>query len=260
MSDPGVSDRILNVIQLPIDEKIAEILAKLASSANFVLSAAPGAGKTTRLPPALLNRTSKQVWVLEPRRMSAIAAAHRIAEEQGWRVGEEVGYQVRFENKTSPRTRLIFLTEALLARKILQDPNLRDVGIIVLDEFHERSMHVDLSLGLLKELQMLSRPDLQIVVMSATLDVKAVSQFLDDAPIIDVEGRLFDLQISKSKQSQILRTDFQFIERVAETIKKQAKVGRDILVFLPGQSEILRLQKNLEIWSQENNFLLVPLH
>jgi ATP-dependent helicase HrpB len=248
------------VDHLPIDDKITEILAALKNADSLVLAASPGAGKTTRLPPALLSQTSKQVWVLEPRRMSTLAAAHRIAEEQGWRVGDEVGYQVRFENKTSKNTRLVFLTEALLARKLLQDPDLANVGIVVLDEFHERSVHVDLALGLLKELQLLSRPDLKLVVMSATLDVHAVSQFLGQAPIIEVPGRLFDLEIVKSQQSQLLRTDYQFIDKVFEAIKKSFHSSRDILVFLPGLSEISRLQKRLEEWSKENNSLVCALH
>ncbi len=194
--------------------------------------------------------------------MASIAAAQRIAEENNWELGRQVGYQVRFENKTSKETRLIFLTEALLARKILQDPDLKNVGMIVLDEFHERSIHVDLALGLLKELQMLSRPDLKIIVMSATLDVHAVSDFLDQAPIVDVPGRLFDLQILKSKHSQLLRTDFHFIKRVEEAIKAEVNArpgGRDILVFLPGNSEISRVQKALGNWAHEKNILLMTL-
>lgn len=253
------------MIALPIDEKIPSILELLKSTSNLVLSAAPGAGKTTRLPPALtklIAGTHQQVWVLEPRRMAAIAAAHRIAEEQNWKLGQEVGYQVRFDSNTSANTRLIFLTEALLARKILQDPELKDVGIIVLDEFHERSIHVDLALGLLKELQMLSRPDLQIVVMSATLNAKPLSDFLDSCPVIDVPGKLFELDILKVKQSQLLRTDQQFIERMIEQIKSQvlnSPQGKDILVFLPGMSEISRVQNQLEAWALEKNILLLPL-
>ncbi len=248
----------IQLIQLPIDEQLSEAMRLLTQNQNLVVSASPGAGKTTRLPPALLELTDKEVWVLEPRRMSAVAAATRIAEEQRWELGREVGYQVRFESKTSKNTRLVFLTEALLARKILQDPELKNVGIIVLDEFHERSIHVDLALGLLKELQMMSRPDLKIVVMSATLDVEAVSKFLDGAPILDVPGRLFDLQVSKSKQSQLLRTDFQFIKRVEEAITKNPN-ERDVLVFLPGLSEISRVEKALENWAREKDIFVFIL-
>ncbi len=251
-----------SLLALPIDEKLSEILQVLKLSSNLVLSAAPGAGKTTRLPPALLELTKKEVWILEPRRMAAVAAANRIAEEQGWEVGVQVGYQVRFENRTSRTTRLIFLTEALLARKILQDAELKSVGIIVLDEFHERSIHVDLALGLLKEMQTLSRSDLKIVVMSATLDVKKISHFLENAPIINVPGRNFELQILKSKQCQLLRTDFQFIDRVEEAIRSEVMkqpMGKDILVFLPGTSEISRCERALADWSKSKDILLLTL-
>lgn len=250
------------MINLPIDEQIPNILKLLTESSSLVLSASPGAGKTTRLPPALLQITNKQVWVLEPRRMAAVAASYRIAEEQRWKVGQEVGFQVRFEDQTSSKTRLIFLTEALLARKILQDPELKDVGIVVLDEFHERSIHIDIALGLLKELQILSRPDLKIVVMSATLNAKPLSDFLETAPVVEVPGKLFELQIIKSKQSLSLRTDYQFIERVCDSIKSQIlsrPKGRDILVFLPGMSEISRVQRALETWVNERDLLLLSL-
>ncbi len=247
---------------LPIDEKLAEIVGLLKSHSNLVLSAAPGAGKTTRLPPILLELTEKEVWVLEPRRMAAVAAATRIAEEQNWELGKEVGYQVRFENRTSKCTKLIFLTEALLARKIIQDPELKNVGLVVLDEFHERSIHIDLALGLLKEIQSLSRPDLKILVMSATLDLEKVSAFLDHAPTLCVSGQSFALTLLKSKQSQLLRTDFHFIKRVEEAIRSEIlrnPKGRDILVFLPGASEIFRVEKALADWALKKDFLIFNL-
>lgn len=248
------------MIRLPIDELIPDILNQLQE--NLVLVAAPGAGKTTRLPPALLSKTDKQVLVLEPRRMAAVAAAHRIAEENNWQVGEQVGYQVRFENKTSAKTRLIFKTEALLSRQILSDPELRDVGVVVLDEFHERSIHVDLALGLLRELQLVSRPDLKIVVMSATLDAAAVAEHLGGAPIVDSPGRLFDLQLQKTKDSQLIRTDHRFVDRMCAQIKSvyESEKRRDILVFLPGQSEIRRVQNQLADWSARSQARVLPLY
>ena len=124
---------------LPIDDFITEILQQLKSHRNLVLVAEPGAGKTTRVPPALLKMTQQKILVLEPRRMAALAAATRISQEQNFQLGREVGYQVRFENKTDSSTRLIFMTEALLAKKILQDPTLEGIDIVLLDEFHERS-------------------------------------------------------------------------------------------------------------------------
>lgn len=235
-------------IALPIDEIIPSFRDALAKSPALVLSAAPGAGKTTRIPPEILNLTDKEVWVLEPRRIAAISAAQRIAEENGWQLGREVGYQVRFENKSSRETRLLFLTEALLMRKLLQDPELSRVGCVVLDEFHERSLHVDLALGALRELQQLARPDLKIVVMSATLDAKPLSSYLGDAPVIDSPGKIFPLTIRYEEKTQLLQTNPDFIDRMRKLIGKALQENKegDLLCFLPGRGEIERLRSALE--------------
>lgn len=250
------------MISLPIDLQISEIKKALGEHQNLVLTAAPGAGKTTRVPPALADLTEKQIWVLEPRRMAAVAAAHRIAEEQNWKLGDQIGYAVRFDSKYSKKTKIVFLTEALLARKMMADPELSDCGIIVLDEFHERSIHVDLALGLVKELQMLSRPDLKIIVMSATLETQALSAYLDNAPIISVPGRLFEIQKVYSKKNQLMRTDPLFVTHVVQTLKEHlasSPKARDVLVFLPGMSEIFRIQKVIaeQAWAQD--LLVLPL-
>lgn len=249
-----------SLISLPIDDFTPAIEKILKSSENLVITAAPGAGKTTRLPPALLNVVAKKIIVLEPRRMAAIAAAHRIAEEQGWQVGNEVGYQVRFANKTSPQTRLIFMTEALLARQMMADPELTNVDLVILDEFHERSMHVDLALGLLRELQELGR-SIKILVMSATLEADKIASYLNDCPVIEVPGKLFELDIRYQKNSQVLQTLPSFYDNLVQTIKEaQAKTDKDILVFLPGVGEIDRAQNALQNWADEKNLVLVPLH
>lgn len=248
------------LISLPIDEFVPAIQNALKAEDNLVITAAPGAGKTTRLPPALLQVVAKKVLVLEPRRMAAIAAAHRIAEEMGWQVGQEIGYQVRFANRTSKNTRLIFMTEALLARQMIQDPELSDVDMVILDEFHERSMHVDLALGLLKELQELGR-SIKILVMSATLEADKIASYLNNCPAIQVPGKLFDLDIRYQKNSQLLQTSFQFFDNLIQTIKDaQLNTTKDILVFLPGVGEIDRTQNLLENWASEKNIELVPLH
>ncbi|AHZ83500.1 ATP-dependent RNA helicase HrpB [Bdellovibrio bacteriovorus] len=245
---------------LPIDSFVPEIQSLLKNGQNLVITAAPGAGKTTRLPPALLQVTSKKVIVLEPRRMAAIAAAHRIAEEQGWQVGEEIGYQVRFANKTSNKTRLVFMTEALLARQMIDDPELSDVELVILDEFHERSMHVDLALGLLRELQELGR-DIKILVMSATLEAEKIASYLGDCPIVSVPGKLFELDVRYQKGSQQLQTFPQFFDAVAQTVKDaQLQTRHDILVFLPGVGEIDRAKDALQSWADSKNIELVPLH
>ena len=161
---------------LPVDALLAPILDKLSKGSNLVLEAAPGAGKTTRVPPALLGLTRKEVWVLEPRRIAARMAARRVAQELGEALGETVGYQVRFEEVSGPKTRLRFLTEGVLTRRIHSDPTLSAAGIVVLDEFHERHMDADLALAILLHLQRTSRPDLRLLVMSATLDAAPIAR------------------------------------------------------------------------------------
>jgi ATP-dependent helicase HrpB len=158
---------------------------RLTSSSN----APPGAGKTTRVPPAILGFVSGEVIVLEPRRIAARMAARRVAAELGEAVGETVGYQVRFEERISPKTRLRFVTEGILTRRLLTDPTLKGVDAVVLDEFHERHLESDLALALLKRLQR-SRPELRILVMSATLDAGPIAAYLGACPILRSEGRL----------------------------------------------------------------------
>lgn len=249
-----------SLINLPIDDFIPAIKEKMKLSGNLVITAAPGAGKTTRLPPALLDVVAKKIIVLEPRRMAAIAASHRIAEEQGWQIGQEIGYQVRFANKTTSKTRLVFMTEALLARQMIDDPELSDVDLVILDEFHERSLHVDLALGLLKELQELGR-DIKILVMSATLEAEKISAYLGNCDIVSVPGKLFELDVRYQKNSQLLQTFPSFYDNLFQTVKEaQAQTDKDILVFLPGLGEIDRAQNALQAWADGKNIELVPLH
>ncbi|MGZ3802791.1 MAG: ATP-dependent helicase HrpB [Pseudobdellovibrionaceae bacterium] len=248
------------MIPLPIDDFLAQALDSLERHQNIVITAAPGAGKTTRLPAFLAKHAKAKTLVLEPRRMAAIAAAHRVAEEQNWVLGQEVGYQVRFANKTSAQTKLCFLTEALLSRKLAQDPELQGVEYVILDEFHERSLHVDLALGLLRELQELGS-SLKLVVMSATLDSPKIAQYLGEAPILEVPGKLFPLEIKYQKSSQLLQTSPQFFENLLAHIKEaERNTAQDILVFLPGVGEIERASRQLETWAQEKQIDLVPLH
>lgn len=166
---------------LPIDSLLSEIVATMGSHSNLVLLAPPGAGKTTRVPPALLDASwlappNHRILMLQPRRIATRAAAQRIAGEQGWIPGREVGWQVRFENKTTDATRIHVMTEGILARRILSDPFLEGVGCVILDEFHERNIHSDVALALLREIQTTVREDLRLVVMSATLDPQPISK------------------------------------------------------------------------------------
>ncbi len=238
----------------------ATLIAPGTLKHNLVLTAEPGAGKTTTIPPLLLKEFNGKILVLEPRRMAAAAAAHRVADLNGWKIGEEVGYQVRFENVTSEKTRLIYLTEALLARKLLQDPTLTGVDVVILDEFHERSIHVDLAIGLLRELQILGR-DIKILVMSATLDTEPICRFLGDAPLISIPGSRHPLTIEYQNQSMRLQLDYEFFKRVTNTVERalNSSLG-DILVFLPGAGEIDRVQRDLKDRSNLFEIDLIPLH
>lgn len=236
----------MSQIPLPIDEHVPDILNRLKGSSGLVLTAEPGAGKTTRLPPALYQAFSGKILVLEPRRMAAAAAAARVAQEQGWPLGEEVGYQVRFENRTGPKTRLTFLTEALLARRLLSDPELKDVAVVVLDEFHERSIHVDLALGLLRELQLLGHP-VKIVVMSATMKAAPIAEFLGNVPCVQVPGQLFPMTIEYQSAPLRLRLDNEFYRLLQTGVKRALQESpQDVLVFLPGAGEIRRAAQELE--------------
>src|SRR6478752_6847815 len=155
---------------LPIDSLLPTIVHAIREGPNLVIEAPPGAVKTTRVPPPLLPLIKGEILVLEPRRLAVRMAARRVATELGEKVGETVGYQVRFEDVGGPHTRLRFVTEGVLTRRLLSDAELRDVGAVVLDEFHERHLDGDLALALLRRLQTSARPELRLVVMSATLD------------------------------------------------------------------------------------------
>jgi ATP-dependent helicase HrpB len=239
---------------LPIDLLIPEIVATLRRAPNLIVEAAPGAGKTTRIPPALLDFDG-EVLVLEPRRIAARMAARRVASELGEQPGQTVGYQVRFEEVSSPKTRLRFLTEGVLTRRMISDPALRGVSVVVLDEFHERHLETDLALSLLRRLQKTSRPDLRIVVMSATLDAQPVARFLGDCPILKSEGRLFDLAVSHESYSAA-----PLEEQVAAAVAKLIPDTGDILIFLPGSAEIRKAARACEELARRHGLLIAPLY
>jgi ATP-dependent helicase HrpB len=230
------------MIKLPVDELIPRVLASLRERPTLVLEAPPGAGKTTRVPPALLELPG-EVLVLEPRRLATRLAARRVAEERGERLGGVVGYQVRFEDVSSAATRLRFLTEGLLLRRLLGDPQLRGVGTVVLDEFHERHLATDLTLALLRRLQLTTRPDLRLVVMSATLEAAPVAKFLD-APSLRSEGRRFPVDLEYLPQPD----ERPLAAQVATAVRSLVKRGLDgdVLVFLPGSAEIEKARAALQ--------------
>ena len=224
--------------RLPIDAHLPAVLAALAAHGAVVVVAPPGAGKTTRIPPAILEAGlagDGRVVVLQPRRVAARATAARMAAERGCPLGGEVGYHVRFDDRTGPRTRIEVLTEGLLTRRLQSDPFLSGVGCVVLDEFHERSLDADLALALLAEVRAAGREDLRIVVMSATLEAGPLTTFLG-APVIEAEGRAFEVAVRHVPGNE----DRPLAVRCAAAIRTalaEAPPGH-VLCFLPGVREI----------------------
>jgi ATP-dependent helicase HrpB len=219
-------------IALPIDEFLPRIVDLVRTRRAVVLTAAPGAGKTTRVPPALV--ADGPVILLEPRRVAARTIARRIAEERGWTIGVEIGWHVRFDRQYSDRTELLVATEGVLTARLQQDPLASAFRTIVLDEFHERSIHADLGLALARQ-AWLARSDLRLVVMSATMDVGHVAAFLADCPIVEVPGRVHPLEISN-------RPGVDADRAVADAWPQSAG---SLLCFLPGAPEIRRTAERL---------------
>ena len=241
---------------LPVDALVPDVLASLHTTSNLVIEAEPGAGKTTRIPPALLGAVGGHILVLEPRRIAARLAARRVAWELGEDVGQTVGYQVRFERVAGPRTRLHFLTEGVLTRRLLSDLELNGVDIVILDEFHERHLETDLALALLKRLQR-RRPDLRIVVMSATLESAPIAHFLDDCPVLRSAGKLFDLSIEYTAYSPAPLHDQ--VKDALEQLLRDQQSG-DVLAFLPGAAEIRRVARACQPLARKYDRLLLPMH
>ena len=242
-------------IALPVDAIIPSVLASLQKNPNLVIEAPPGAGKTTRVPPALLEIVQGEVVVLEPRRIAARMSARRVAAELGEEVGGIVGYQVRFEDVSGPRTRLRFVTEGVLTRRMLSDRMLRGVDAVVLDEFHERHLDSDLALALLKRLQE-RRPELRRVVMSATLDTGPIAQYLHGCPVFQSLGRAFPLEVRHLPYSPAaLQVQ---VKNALGMLAAEGHTGHT-LVFLPG-AEIRRAMRECEALAQKADLRLLPLH
>ena len=246
---------------LPIDDVLPQLLASLRATNAAVLEAAPGAGKTTRVPGALLDSGilgPGQIIVLQPRRLATRLAAQRVAFERGERVGDSVGYQIRFDEVAGPKTKILFVTEGILTRRLMADPALANVSAVVLDEFHERHLTGDLALALLRRLQKSSRPDLKVVVMSATLDGTALSTWLDGAPLIRSEGRAFPIEY----EHQETPDDRHLEQRVLGALKRLCAKGLDghCLVFLPGAGEIRRCQTTLTDFARAQDIEVFALH
>ena len=232
-------------MSFPVEAIIPQICASLARNRTVVLRAPPGSGKTTCVPPALLNAPflkGKKILMLEPRRLAARSCAAYIASRLGEPLGETVGFQVRLERKISARTRLEIVTEGLLAQRLVSDPELSDVGLIIFDEFHERSLQCDLGFAMALDVRRALRDDLRLLVMSATLDVESIAAHLGDADIHTAEARMYPVE---TKYLQI-ESSAPISAQMAGAVKRAlAEPGGDILCFLPGEGEIRRCEEEL---------------
>ncbi|MFL5031537.1 MAG: ATP-dependent helicase HrpB, partial [Xanthobacteraceae bacterium] len=244
---------------LPIDAVLDELARTLAGNNAAVLVAPPGAGKTTRVPLALLDepwRKDSKIIVLEPRRIAARASAERMAQSLGERVGETVGYRVRFGSKVSRATRIEVVTEGIFSRQILDDPELTGVAAVLFDEFHERSLDGDLGLALARDAQTGLREDLRIVVMSATLDGARVAKLLGEAPVVASEGRAFAVETRYLGRKADAPLERQMADAIAMALRADAG---SVLAFLPGAAEIRRTQNLLGERIHDASVEIVPL-
>ncbi len=231
---------------LPIDDVLPWLLGALRTGGGAVLRAPTGAGKTTRVPPALLDgglAGEGMVVMLEPRRIAARAAARRIAEERGATVGGEVGWQVRFDRRAGRDTRILVVTEGILVRMLQRDPLLESVGALVFDEFHERRLDGELALAMARRVQREARPDLRLVAMSATAETAPLAAFLGDCPVVAAEGRLFPVEIVHLPAPPMREAPEAAADAAVDALRR---TGGDVLVFLPGAGEIRRAHRRLE--------------
>ena len=245
---------------LPIETIIPKLQRAVSEHRNTVLTAQPGAGKTTHVPLALLKEpwlANQRMIMLEPRRLAARAAAHRMAVTLGEQVGETVGYRIRLDTRIGPTTRIEVVTEGILTRLLQHDPSLNGYGLVIFDEFHERSLHADVGLALCLESQKILREDLRLLVMSATLDCEKVARLLDHAPIIKCEGQSFpiDTHYLETPCSTSVETT------VVQTVKRAlTDHSGNLLVFLPGIAEIRRVERGLHAMNLGANLHVVSLY
>jgi ATP-dependent helicase HrpB len=244
---------------LPVSDRLEGLKSALAETGSAVLVAPPGAGKTTLVPLALFDapwRGDGMIVLLEPRRLAARAAARRMAELIGEEAGQTIGYRMRLDTKVSSKTRILVVTEGVFARMALDDPELKGIAAVIFDEFHERSLDADFGLALALDIRSGLRPDLRLLVMSATLDGARVARLLDGAPVIESLGRTFPVEVRHQER----RADEKIEDAVALIIRAAlADESGDILAFLPGTREIRRVASLLENRVAEN-VLIAPLY
>jgi ATP-dependent helicase HrpB len=245
---------------LPIDAVLPELVAALRRTNAAVLRAPTGAGKTTRVPPALLAAGiagDKQILMLEPRRLAARAAARRMAAEDGTPPGERFGHHVRFDRLAGPRCPALAVTPGVLLRYLHDDPYLESAGVVVFDEFHERGLESDLALGMVKLIQQTVRPDLRVVVMSATIEVEPVAGYFGGCPVVASEGRLHPVEIAYEPRDGRQPWQVDAARAVGRLLRR---TDGDVLVFLPGMGEIRQVARELEPLAQQLDLLVLPLH
>jgi ATP-dependent helicase HrpB len=245
---------------LPIDPVLPELVESLRRQPCAVLRAPTGAGKTTRVPPAVLDAGaagSGRVVMLEPRRLAARAAARRMADEHGGQVGDEVGYQVRFDKRWGPRTRILVVTPGILLRTLQDDPFLEPVGVVLFDEFHERSLENDLALGMVRLVQQTVRPELRLVVMSATLAVEQVSAYLGGCPVVTGGGRQYPVDVLYEPKPEHRPWPVAVAGAVEQLLDR---TPGDVLAFLPGLHEIRQAARQLEPLAEQRDLAVLPLH
>lgn len=245
---------------LPIAAALEEISTALSSHNIAILQADPGAGKTTLVPLYLLSElleSGKKIIMLEPRRLAARMAARRMASMIGEEVGETVGHRVRLDSKVSSKTRIEVVTEGVLTRRLQADPELSDVGILIFDEFHERSLQTDLGLALSRQIQDVLREDLRLLIMSATLETGKLSALLGNAPVITSKGRQFPIQTYFLEKPTNDRVEAKVARAIDVALKEETG---DILVFLPGTGEINRVQSLVAPTGKESKFVVLPLY
>ncbi len=236
--------------KFPIDHHLEDIANALCENPCLLIKAETGAGKTTRLPPYLVNKTQKKILVLEPRRLAAKLSAQRCAEILNEDIGKRVGHHIRFDKTISDKTKLLFITEGLFLPYLREDPKLESYEIIILDEFHERSIHTDIALSLIRHLQATSRPDLKLIVMSATLDSKKLEDYLESPKIFNISGRTFPIDI----EYHISETE----DAISQMLSDH-RCPQSILVFLPGIGAMRALENNLKS-IVSNDIEIIPLH
>jgi ATP-dependent helicase HrpB len=245
---------------LPIDPILPELVAVLRGQSNLVLRAPTGAGKTTRVPPALLDAglaEGGRILMLEPRRLAARAVARRMSDERGGRLGDEIGYRVRFDRQCGRQTRILVVTPGILLGLLHDDPYLESTRIVIFDEFHERGLESDLALGIVRLVQQTVRPELRLVVMSATLAVESVSVYLGDCPILASEGRLHPVEIVYEARPERQAWPVAVANAVERTLER---TPGDLLVFLPGLQEIRQTARHLEALAAPRDLAVLPLY